>query len=48
MYEHRDLPNKWFDVVDVDPYGSPSKFLDATVQACALMVVSGLVLCVNK
>ena len=35
MYEHRDLPNKWFDVVDVDPYGSPSKFLDATVQACA-------------
>ena len=22
MYEHRDLPNKWFDVVDVDPYGS--------------------------
>ena len=31
MYEHRPF-TKRFDVVDIDPYGSPSQFLDSTVQ----------------
>ena len=35
MYEHREpYPNR-FDVIDLDPYGSPSQFLDSTVQAVA-------------
>ena len=33
MYEHRD-PFKRFDVIDIDPYGSPTTFLDSVVQAC--------------
>ena len=32
MYEHKD-PLKQFTVVDLDPYGSPSVFLDSAVQA---------------
>lgn len=32
MYDHRE-PYKRFDVIDLDPYGSPSTFLDATVQS---------------
>ncbi len=32
MYESRD-PYVRFDVIDLDPYGSPSIFLDATVQS---------------
>ncbi|KAK5641038.1 hypothetical protein RI129_009585 [Pyrocoelia pectoralis] len=32
MYEHR-LKEKQFDVIDLDPYGCPSRFLDAAVQA---------------
>ena len=35
MYEHRSPPTSQFDVIDVDPYGSPSQFMDATIQACA-------------
>jgi len=33
MYEHRNSPEKRFDVIDLDPYGTPSQFLDATLQA---------------
>lgn len=33
MYEHRDPVWERFDVIDLDPYGSPSQFLDATVQS---------------
>ena len=33
MYEHREPFTKRFDVIDVDPYGSPCQFLDSTVQA---------------
>ncbi|GAB6032633.1 tRNA methyltransferase 1 [Chamberlinius hualienensis] len=32
MYKHRN-PNNRFHVVDLDPYGSPSIFLDAAVQS---------------
>lgn len=32
MYEARGK-NQRFDVIDLDPYGSPSSFLDAAVQA---------------
>ena len=32
MYEHKD-PLKQFTVIDLDPYGSPSTFLDSAVQA---------------
>lgn len=32
MYEHKD-PLQQFTVIDLDPYGSPSAFLDSTVQA---------------
>ena len=35
MYEHRYSPEKRFDVIDLDPYGTPSQFLDAAVQAVA-------------
>jgi tRNA (guanine26-N2/guanine27-N2)-dimethyltransferase len=34
MYEHRDSALQ-FDVVDLDPYGSASPFLDSAVQAVA-------------
>lgn len=33
MYEHRSPFTKRFDVIDLDPYGSPSQFLDSTVQS---------------
>ena len=33
MYEHREPFTNRFDVIDLDPYGSPSIFLDSTVQA---------------
>ena len=33
MYEHRDPVWERFDVIDLDPYGSPSQFLDATIQS---------------
>lgn len=33
MYEHRD-PFRRYDVIDLDPYGSPTIFLDSAVQAC--------------
>ena len=32
MYQHRGK-EKVFDVVDIDPYGSASVFLDAAVQS---------------
>lgn len=31
MYHHRK--NEQFDVIDLDPYGCPSTFLDAAIQA---------------
>ncbi|XP_065898799.1 tRNA (guanine(26)-N(2))-dimethyltransferase-like isoform X2 [Dysidea avara] len=43
MYEHRSSPEKRFDVIDLDPYGTPSQFLDATLQA----VSDGGLLCVT-
>ncbi|VDI71408.1 tRNA (guanine26-N2/guanine27-N2)-dimethyltransferase [Mytilus galloprovincialis] len=42
MYRNRN-PRDHFDVIDLDPYGSPSKFLDATVQA----VKDGGLLCIT-
>ena len=35
MYECRDPTTKRFNVIDLDPYGSPSQFLDSTLQAVA-------------
>ncbi|XP_002736321.2 tRNA (guanine(26)-N(2))-dimethyltransferase-like [Saccoglossus kowalevskii] len=32
MYQHRN-PYDRYDVIDLDPYGSPSQFLDSAVQA---------------
>lgn len=42
MYEHRDTPKR-FDMVDLDPYGTASPFLDAAVQS----VADGGLLCVT-
>lgn len=42
MYESRQ-ENEQFDVIDLDPYGSPTMFLDAAVQA----VKDGGLLCVT-
>ncbi|KAJ1161033.1 hypothetical protein NDU88_001521 [Pleurodeles waltl] len=42
MYRHRETKER-FDVIDLDPYGSPSVFLDAAVQA----VNEGGLLCVT-
>ncbi|KAL2086869.1 hypothetical protein ACEWY4_017928 [Coilia grayii] len=42
MYEARGR-NQRFDVIDLDPYGSPSPFLDAAVQA----VSEGGLLCIT-
>ena len=42
MYHHRE-PLEQFDVIDIDPYGSASPFLDAAVQA----VTDGGLLCVT-
>ena len=33
MYEHCEPFSERFDVVDLDPYGSPTQFLDSAVQA---------------
>lgn len=32
MYQHQKVSER-FDVIDLDPYGSPAPFLDAAVQA---------------
>ncbi|XP_047556858.1 tRNA (guanine(26)-N(2))-dimethyltransferase isoform X2 [Lutra lutra] len=42
MYQHQKLSER-FDVIDLDPYGSPAPFLDAAVQA----VREGGLLCVT-
>ena len=42
MYQHR-APDKQFDVIDLDPYGSASIFLDSTVQS----VRDGGLLCIT-
>ena len=52
MYECRD-PLVRFDVIDLDPYGSPSVFLDATVQSVrdgggcglSLVIISSNLVC---
>ena len=33
MYERREPHSERFDVIDLDPYGSPSQFLDSTLQS---------------
>jgi tRNA (guanine26-N2/guanine27-N2)-dimethyltransferase len=43
MYSHSDPPERQFDVIDLDPYGTASPFLDAAVQA----VADGGMLCVT-
>lgn len=43
MYEHRGQLAEMYDVIDLDPYGSPSRFLDAAVQA----VRDGGLLCIT-
>ena len=42
MYQHRDVASR-FDVIDLDPYGTASPFLDSAVQA----VADGGLLCVT-
>ncbi|XP_036897743.1 tRNA (guanine(26)-N(2))-dimethyltransferase isoform X2 [Sturnira hondurensis] len=42
MYQHQRLSDR-FEVIDLDPYGSPAPFLDAAVQA----VSEGGLLCVT-
>ncbi|XP_061172654.1 tRNA (guanine(26)-N(2))-dimethyltransferase-like [Saccostrea echinata] len=42
MYQNREKENR-FDVIDLDPYGSPHLFLDAAVQA----VSDGGLLCIT-
>ena len=42
MYQHRE-PTEQYDVIDLDPYGSASPFLDPAVQA----VADGGLLCVT-
>ncbi|KYQ89797.1 hypothetical protein DLAC_09767 [Tieghemostelium lacteum] len=42
MMQNKDFPNN-YDVVDVDPYGSPAKFLDSAVQ----VVSEGGLLCIT-
>ena len=42
MYQHKQKKDR-FDVIDLDPYGSPTPFLDAAVQA----VSEGGLLCVT-
>lgn len=32
MYQHL-ADDEWYDAIDLDPYGCPSRFLDAAVQA---------------
>ncbi|XP_062507702.1 tRNA (guanine(26)-N(2))-dimethyltransferase-like isoform X2 [Corticium candelabrum] len=43
MYQHRWSERPTFDVVDLDPYGSPARFLDPGIQA----VKDGGLLCVT-
>jgi len=43
MYEHASDPTKNFDVIDLDPYGTASPFLDSAVAA----VADGGLLCVT-
>ena len=42
MYQHRDVASR-FDVIDLDPYGTASPFLDSAVQA----VADGGLMCVT-
>jgi tRNA (guanine26-N2/guanine27-N2)-dimethyltransferase len=42
MYSNRHRKNR-FDVIDLDPYGSPAQFLDAAVQS----VADGGIICVT-
>jgi hypothetical protein len=42
MHQHKDAQNR-FDVIDLDPYGTASPFLDSAVQA----VSDGGLLCVT-
>lgn len=48
MYQHQKMSER-FDVIDLDPYGSPSPFVDAALQAVSEggealgVVVGGLV-----
>ena len=32
MYQNRQPPSSRYDVIDLDPYGSPAEFLDGAVQ----------------
>ena len=34
MYQHKKASDR-FNVIDLDPYGSPSPFLDAALQSVA-------------
>jgi len=43
MYQHRHPEERRFDVVDLDPYGGPTIFLDGAVQS----VAEGGLLCVT-
>ena len=43
MYLHRYPYSKRFQIIDLDPYGSPSQFLDGAVQA----IDEGGLLCVT-
>lgn len=43
MYKASREPNQLFDVIDLDPYGGPTKFLDGAVQA----VKDGGLLCIT-
>ena len=42
MFRHRSTVDR-FDVIDIDPFGSASKYLDCAVQA----VADGGLLCVT-
>lgn len=43
MYAHSRTTEQRFDVIDIDPFGSPAQFLDSAVQA----VAEGGLLCVT-
>lgn len=43
MYAHSHSTDQRFDVIDIDPFGSPAQFLDSAVQAIA----EGGLLCVT-
>ena len=42
MYKHKQVKDR-FNLIDLDPYGSPAPFLDSAVQA----VSDGCLLCVT-